>query len=294
MYAGLSPARALAIYSVITYMDTVAGVYFPEGGMHAVPRALAAAAAAHGVTVRYNTAVRAIEITGGRARAVLTTDGERVPADVVVVNADLPTAYRELLPPGYTPRRVKGIRYSPSAVVLHAGSARAYPDPVHHMIHFGQAWGRTFDEIIDRGEPMSDPSFLVTRPTVTDASLAPADRHVYYVLFPTPNLVTTRTDWRNYRDVVIETMEKNGYDNFRDSIECLHVMTPHDWADQGIAAGAPFAGAHTFRQTGPFRPPTLDRRIENLVFAGSNTQPGVGVPMVLVSGRLAAARITGA
>ncbi len=90
MYAGLSPARALAIYSVITYMDTVAGVFFPEGGIHAVPRALAAAAAAHGVTIRYNTGVRRLEVSGGRVRAVLTDTGERIPADAVVVNADLP------------------------------------------------------------------------------------------------------------------------------------------------------------------------------------------------------------
>jgi len=61
----------------------------------------------------------------------------------------------------------------------------------------------------------------------------------------------------------------------------------------GLAAGAPFAASHRFRQTGPFRTATLDRRIENLVFCGSNTQPGVGVPMVIVSGRLAADRITG-
>jgi phytoene desaturase len=71
------------------------------------------------------------------------------------------------------------------------------------------------------------------------------------------------------------------------------VVTPADWRAQGIAAGAPFAAAHTFGQTGPFRPPTLDHRIENLVFCGANTQPGVGVPMVLVSGRLAAARVVG-
>ena len=100
MYAGLAPAQALAIYSVITYMDCVAGVYFPEGGMHAVPRALAGAAAAHGVRLRYNTTVARIEVSGGRARAVITSDGERIPADVVVVNADLPVAMRDLLPPG--------------------------------------------------------------------------------------------------------------------------------------------------------------------------------------------------
>ncbi len=298
MYAGLAPAQALAIYSVITYMDCVAGVYFPEGGMHAVPRALAGAAAAHGVRLRYNTTVARIEVSGGRARAVITSDGERIPADVVVVNADLPVAMRDLLPPGYTPRRVRRLRYSPSAVVLHVGSATAYDDMAHHTIEFGRAWERTFDEIIEQGEVMSDPSFLLTSPTVTDSSLAPAGRHTYFALFPTPNLVTGRgIDWaRNrdrYREHIVDTIEDRGYEGFRDGIECQHVVTPLDWREQGIAAGAPFGAAHRFSQTGPFRPATLDRRVENLVYTGSNTQPGVGVPMVLVSGRLAAQRVTG-
>ena len=69
------------------------------------------------------------------------------------------------------------------------------------------------------------------------------------------------------------------------------MLTPVDWAARGMESGTPFAAAHTFGQTGPFRPPNLVG--ENLVFAGSGTVPGVGVPMVLVSGRLAAERILG-
>lgn len=268
--------------------------------MHAVPRALAGAAGAHGVTFRYNTTVTSIEVQGGRARAVHTADGDRIPADVVVVNADLPTAYRTLLPPGYTPRRVRRLRYSPSAVVLHAGANISYPDAAHHTINFGGRWDETFEELIDRGEPMTDPSFLVTLPTLTDPSLAPAGRHTYYALFPTPNLHSGPSAARlwddggaRYRDEIVETMQARGYPGFGAAIECEHVVTPADWQAQGLAAGAPFAAAHSFGQTGPFRASTLDRRVENLVFCGSNTQPGVGVPMVLVSGRLAAARVTG-
>jgi phytoene desaturase len=296
MYAGLAPAQALAIYAVITYMDCVQGVYFPEGGMHAVPRALAAAAEKHGVEFRYGTNVQSIEIRAGRARGVITSDGERIAADVVVVNADLPTAYDRLLPRRHRPRRLGRLRYSPSAVVLHAGSNTGFDDLQHHTIEFGAAWGQTFDEIIRRGEPMSDPSFLLTSPTTTDSSLAPAGRHTYYALFPAPN-TTGRVDWvaerDRYRDRVVEAVEKRGYPGFAAGIETEHLVTPADWQAAGLAAGAPFAAAHTFGQTGPFRPATLDRRIENLVFCGSNTQPGVGVPMVLVSGRLAAERVTG-
>jgi phytoene desaturase len=299
MYAGLAPAQALALYAVISYMDCVGGVYFPDGGMHALPRALAAAAAAHGVTFRLGTEVRRIEVSGGRARAVVTADGERIGADVVVVNADLPSAYEQLLPPGYRPRRARRLRYSPSAVVLLAGSSRHYPDLAHHTIDFGAAWNRTFDEIIRQGEPMTDPSFFLTNASRTDPSLAPAGRHTYYALFPTPNLDHPKPiDWatgaKGYRDHIVGTLERRGYDGFGDGIETERLITPASWLAQGIAAGAPFAAAHSFGQTGPFRLPTLDRRLENLVFCGSNTQPGVGVPMVLISGRLAAERVIGA
>ena len=84
-----------------------------------------------------------------------------------------------------------------------------------------------------------------------------------------------------------------GYTGFGNSIEVEHLTTPLDWQKQGMEAGAPFASAHTFFQTGPFRPKNLAKGYENIVFAGSGTQPGVGVPMVLISGRLAAERIVG-
>ncbi|WP_375475048.1 phytoene desaturase family protein [uncultured Jatrophihabitans sp.] len=297
MYAGLAPSQALAIYAVITYMDCVEGVYFPEGGMHAVPRALAGAAAKHGVEFRLDTQVTSVETANGRAHAVRTAAGERIAADVVVLNADLPTAYDELLPGVRAPGRVRRLRYSPSAVVLHAGSSAQFPDTAHHTIDFGAAWESTFDEIIDQGRVMSDPSFLLTTPTRTDSSLAPDGKHTYYALFPAPNtrgLVDWRADRGAYREHMLATLESRGYPGFADGIEVEHLVTPADWQAQGLAAGAPFAAAHNFAQTGPFRSPTLRRRgPENLVFCGSNAQPGVGVPMVLVSGRLAAERIAG-
>jgi phytoene desaturase len=296
MYAGLSPYSALAIYAVIAYMDSVAGVWFPRGGMHAVPRALAGAAEKHGVRFRYGTEVARVEVAGGRARAVHTTGGERVEADVVVLNPDLPVAYRDLLPPGVAPRRIGRLRYSPSCVVLHAGSTATYTKIAHHNIHFGRAWRRTFDEIIRDGRLMSDPSVLVTNPTRADPTLAPPGRQAYYVLAPTPNL-TAGIDWASigprYRDELVAVLEARGYAGFGAGIEVERLVTPADWAASGLAAGAPFAAAHTLGQTGPFRPPTLARGLDNVVFAGSGTQPGVGVPMVLLSGRLAAERITG-
>lgn len=298
MYAGVAPTQALAIYAVITYLDCVAGVYFPEGGMHAVPAALAGAGAKHGVDFRFGTRASRIEVADGRARAVHTEAGERIAADTVVVNADLPMAYRTLLPDDLTPRRVRRLRYSPSCAVLHVGSRASYSDIAHHTIEFGAAWEGTFREIIDQGRLMSDPSFLLTNPTRSDPALAPGGRHVYYALFPTPNLDHRPSiDWDRegprYREHMVNALASRGYAGFADAIEVERLVTPADWAQDGLAGGTPFGAAHSFAQTGPFRPPTLDRRIENLLFCGANSQPGVGVPMALVSGRLAAARVLG-
>ncbi|MSZ32739.1 MAG: phytoene desaturase, partial [Actinobacteria bacterium] len=117
-----------------------------------------------------------------------------------------------------------------------------------------------------------------------------------YILFPTPNL-TAGIDWKKigprYRDEMVKALEDRGYSDFGKNIEVEHLTTPLDWENQGMAQGAPFASAHTFFQTGPFRPRNLAKGYENIVFAGSGTQPGVGVPMVLISGRLAAERIVG-
>lgn len=292
MYAGLAPHQALACYLVIPYLDCVEGVYFPRGGVHALPRALAGAAEKHGVEIRYGTGAVRVETRADRAVAVHTDAGERLPADVVVLNPDLPAAY-ELLPGRPLRRR---LRFSPSCVVLHVGSSARYEQIAHHNLHFGRPWRRTFDELIRHGRLMSDPSLLVTNPTRTDPRLASAGRQTYYVLAPAPNLATGDLPWdsglgERYADELIRVLQERGYRDFGSGVEVRRVVTPMDWAAEGMVAGTPFAAAHTLRQTGPFRPGNLHPSLSNVVFAGSGTIPGVGVPMVLISGRLAAARI---
>ena len=294
LYAGVPPQQALAAYAVIAYMDTVAGVYFPRGGMRAVPEALAAAAADAGVEFRYSSSVSALERSGSRVTAVRTDSGERIACDAVVLTTELPLTY-ELL--GRTPRRPIKVRPAPSAVVVHVGCPAVGSTLVHHNISFGQKWAGTFDEIIREGTLMSDPSLLVTRPTAGDPSLAPAGRDLLYILAPSPNLAVGVVDWASegeaYAQQVVAKAAERLLPGLADDAEVLDIVTPADWARQGMAAGSPFALAHTFSQTGPFRPANTVRGIDNAVLAGGSTVPGVGVPTALLSGKLAAERITG-
>ncbi|MFI5510743.1 phytoene desaturase family protein [Mycobacterium sp. NPDC051804] len=294
LYAGVPPQRALAVYAVIAYMDTISGVFFPRGGVRALPDALAAAAADAGVQFRYGAAVSALERGGSQVTAVQTSTGERVPADAVVLTTELPETYRLL---GREPRRLSRLRPAPSAVVAHIGCQTVDPDVGHHTILFGEAWQETFKDIIDDGQVMADPSLLVTRPTAGDAGLAPAGRDLLYILAPAPNTAVGNVDWSAtgpaYTDSILRTV-RDRMPSLGVDAELLHVVDPSDWARQGMLAGTPFALAHTFGQTGPFRPANTVRGIDNAVLAGSSTVPGVGVPTAMMSGRLAADRITGA
>ncbi|REK86936.1 phytoene desaturase [Streptomyces inhibens] len=295
LYAGVPPARALAAYAVIAYMDTVAGVFFPRGGMHALPRAMADAAADAGADLRYGHPVTRLERAGGRITAVITPQ-DRIPCDAVVLTPDLPVTYRLL---GRRPSRPVRLRHSPSVVVLHAGTDRTWPILAHHTLTFGGAWRRTFDELTRTGRLMSDPSLLITRPTTTDPSLAPPGRHLHYILAPCPNTVVgpDAAAWADlgprYRDALLAELERRGLTGLGAAIEEQCLVTPLDWHGQGHAAGTPLSLAHTLAQTGPFRPRNLVAGTENAVLAGCGTTPGVGVPTVLLSGKLAAARITG-
>ena len=306
LYAGVPPQKALGAYAVIAYMDTIAGVSFPRGGMRQVGRALADAAVTAGAEIVYGRSVSGLEQRGGRVTAVRhrSSDGgsagpatERLACDAVVLTPDLPVVHRLL---DRTPRRIVPLRFSPSAVVLHAGVSRTRPDQAHHTISFGRAWESTFRAIVDDGLLMSDPSLLVTRPTATDPRLAPPGRDLMFVLAPCPNTAVGRIDWPRvgpaYADELLAVLESRGIglEGLAGEVEVSRLVTPADWAADGLAAGTPFSLAHTLAQTGPFRPRNLVAGLDNAVLAGCGTTPGVGIPPVLISGRLAAQRITGA
>jgi phytoene desaturase len=293
LYAGVAPRDALALYAVIAYMDTVAGVFVPDGGMYAMASGLSEAVAKAGVELRFGAPVtRILRDPQGAVDGVELAGGERLAADAVVCNVDLPVAYRTLLEGVDPPRAARRGRYSPSCLLWVAG-VRGVPAAgvAHHNIHFGRDWDGAFRAIIDAGVRMPDPSLLVTLHSLDDRALAPDGCSTVYALEPVPNL-DGRIDWTAERErAAAELRERVGAFGYPVDVITEVVYDPLDWEAMGLERGTPFGLAHTFGQTGPFRPRNVDRRVPGLVFAGSSTVPGVGVPMVLVSGKLAAARV---
>lgn len=308
LYAGMPPARALGVYGAIAHMDTSLGVYFPDGGMHRITEALAAALIEAGGSIHYNTEITGLEHSGSTITAATTAEGHRIPGDAFILTGDLPITDQLLArTPARIPRRAT--RWSPSAFILHGTIPQSvtglWDAQAHHTIDFGDAWDSTFEQLTARrgkGTVMSDPSLLITRPTLTSPAMvadgATGPRELLSVLAPAPNLVSAPLAWDalepSYQAELLGTLERRGYKGISEHFAVDHVDSPRTWAAQGMAAGTPFSAAHSFPQTGPFRRRNLVRGVDNVVLAGCGTTPGVGVPTTMISGRLAAQRITGA
>lgn len=308
LYAGMSPAKALGVYGAIAHMDTSLGVHFPVGGMATIAEAMADALTRNGATVHTDADVCALAVENGRATGVHTADGRFFAGDALVLTPDLPVVDRLLDRAGVTPKgRSRGYAVaSPSAVVFHGtvptDVTRMWPAQAHHTIDFGREWAETFERITAKpgwGRLMADPSLLITRPAVTDPDLHVVRDGVrtepVSVLAPCPNLTSAPLDWErlgvSYMHEIQEVLERRGYHGLSTAMVVDHLDTPQTWLEKGMLAGSPFSSAHLFRQTGPFRRRNMVRGLDNVVLAGSGTTPGVGVPTVLVSGRLAAERI---
>jgi phytoene desaturase len=292
LYVGLDPARAPGIYAVIAYMDTIGGVYIPRrGGMHAVPRALADVAVKAGAQLHYGTRAERVLASGPGVTGVRLAGGELLPASSVVVAGDLPAAQRDLLPPGAADWRLRRPRFAPSCLVAHFGVEHQRPGQAHHTLHLGPDWAGTFDALTRRGDvqPGPDPSLLVTAPS-HDPDAAPAGHATLSVLEPTANLRGGH-DWATMtprlRARLLGRLAQLGYGDLgRAPAEML--IDPPGWAARGHTAGTPFGLDHRVTQTAWFRPGHRAARVPGLYFAGAGTTPGIGVPMVLISGRLAA------
>lgn len=298
MYLGLSPYEALATYSLLQYTEMVSGVYFPMGGVYRAVETLAKIAQAHGVAFRYKSPVAKVLVDGQRATGVELADGERLDADIVVANADLPYVYKALLPRDEAiVRRLEGLKYTCSTLMFFWGVDKVYPQLEHHNVFLAGDYKASFDNIFDRHTLPDDISFYVHAPARTDPAAAPAGQDTLMVLVPVGHLSADREqDWAaitaRARANVLSRICDLGVTDLDDHLKFEVVYTPHTWKGlYNLDRGAAFGLSHNFTQVGYLRPQNRHRHYKNLYFVGSSTHPGTGLPMVLLSARLTTERI---
>jgi phytoene desaturase len=298
MYLGLSPFEAPAVYSLLPYTELAEdGLWFPEGGMYSLIEAMERLARELGVRFHLSSPVDGIVVAKGRARGV-RVNGDEIGADAVLVGADLPYAYRELLKGSadgdFRLRKREKLEYTASAFMLYLGIDRKLDHLLHHNFYLSGRYRENFEAIFRDHRLPDDPSFYAVIPSRTEPRMAPEGMESLFVLVPVPHL-SEQVDWERegpiFKDRVYELLEKRCRIS-RERVVFERVRTPLDWRDDyNLEEGAAFGIGHGILQVGYFRPPMVSKSVEGLYFVGASTRPGTGVPLVTIGARLVADRL---
>ena len=299
-YVGSSPDNSPAVLCSIAHMQTEDGIWYPIGGTRAVPEALVKLATELGVELRPGVGVSKVltNDTCTGVAGVETDDGERVDLAAIVSNADSVRTHRELID-GEAPRAVRKFdkrrKYEPacSGVVLYLGLSKAYDHLLHHDFVFSRDPHEEFDFIYNKGEPAPDPTCYLASTTRTEPATAPPGGDALYVLVHTPYL-RPHHDWKAmfpaYRQTILDKLKTTGKMPDLDSrIVYESALTPQDIHDRyHVLDGAIYGLASHGKFFGAFKPANRSPDLAGLYLAGGSAHPGPGMPMVLMSGWIAA------
>jgi phytoene desaturase len=294
VFLGGSPHNTPALYAMLSSADFTGGIWYPKGGMNQIIAALENLLKKYKVTIIKNHDVTRINTKNGRAEYILLDNGKKIYADVFIGACDLYHLETSLLKKvdrsydkQYWKKRTKAI----SAILLYIGINKKIKAN-HHTLFFNSDWDNHFDAIFNNKRPYNNPSFYVSIPSASDDSVAPRNATNMFVLVPTAaNLKISKNYYKKYAASILRILEKK-FGSFVDNLEVLKIYSPQDFnmdynAYQGTALGI----AHTLKQSIFLRPKTRSKKISNLYYVGQYTQPGIGVPMCLISAEIVSNQI---
>ncbi|MCB0108021.1 MAG: phytoene desaturase [Caldilineaceae bacterium] len=298
-YVGASPYLAPATLGVIADVELTGGVWYPRGGIYAIATALQRLATELGVEIRTSCAVKQIAVEAGAVCGVILADDTLLPTKRLIANVDATTVYTKLLPYSHATerrrRQLQAVECSCSGYVLLLGVEGESPQLAHHNIFFAPDYRREFADIFEHAVPPREPTIYVAITSKSDPADAPPGCENWFVLVNTPALAANgkdNFDWRHdeprYREQILERLASFGFD-IRQRIRHIAVRTPEDLATRTGAWRGALYGISSNQALNAFRRPhNRASAIRGLYFAGGTTHPGGGVPMVTLSGKVAA------
>jgi phytoene desaturase len=287
-YSGSSALHAPATLSCIPAIESTYGCWYPMGGMGALRDAFVRVAARSGVELRTGVDVARIDASTERVTGVTTSEGEVIPAGVVVADVDAAHLYGDLLPDAAAVRRVARAGRSTSAVVVLVAADGTTPGLAHHNVWFS-ADGRTELAALDAGRVAGDPTIYACVSAVTERSQAPEGAENWSLLVNVPSL--PRRVPRAYVHTVLGGLRRRGID-LPGRARWMEVITPADLEARDRSPGGAIYGTSSNGRRAAFLRPGNRGPRRGLYLVGGSTHPGGGLPLVTISARIVADLVT--
>jgi phytoene desaturase len=319
-YTGSDPRKAPAALAVIPWVEQTFGAWYLDGGLTTLGAAIADRAVERGARLRFGAEVTQITTSQGKVDGVLLADGGRIPADVVVANADAAEVYDRLLAPAVRRRarspwgviRGRMAAGSLSGFVMLLGLEGRTPGLTHHtvlfpgsrdagVVDYPNQYDAEFDAIFgQQPRPVPDPTLYIAAPD--DPSTRPDENsESWFVLVNAPRHGsgapgTGTVNWRepgladSYADNLMQLLADRGFD-ITSRIRMRALRTPADLAEQTRAPGGAIYGAPSHGPRAAFLRPANRSRLPGLFLVGGSAHPGGGLPLVTLSAQITAAVI---
>lgn len=295
LFLGATPENTPAMYSLMNYAEIALGTWYPMGGMHEIVKGMVSLAQEKGVNILCNQNVEKIEITGSKAKKVITQHTS-FEADVVVAGADYHHVDTQLLGEyrNYSDQYWDKRTLAPSSLLYYLGVNKRIPKLLHHNLFFDEDFKQHAHEIYTQPQWPSKPLFYVSAPSKTDPTVAPAGHENLFILIPVaPDLKDDDEATREYYfDLVMNRLEAYVGEEIRPHIVYKRTFAHSDFrADYNAFKGNAYGLANTLLQTAFLKPKLKNKKVANLFYTGQLTVPGPGVPPSLISGLVVAEEV---
>ena len=297
-YVGSSALQAPGYMNLMPIIQFDYGLWYVRGGMYELAKGLGKLMAEMDIPIHLNADVENIAKNGKTVTALNLTDGSSHPADIIVSNMEVVPAYQKLLnePQKFTDKLDRKFAPACSGIVLHLGTNKTFPQLAHHNFFYSENQHRHFETVFNKQEIPDDPTLYVVAPTRTDPSKAPDGGDNIKILPHIPPLREgsgiTHDDYVALKERCLDKMERCGIKGLRESIVVEDLLTPIDLEKMYRSNRGSIYGVVTdWKRNYGFKAPKTSTQYQNLYFTGGSTNPGGGMPMVVLSGQKCADRI---
>jgi phytoene desaturase len=295
-FLGRTPFDTSAVYTLLSYTEFMHDGYFNvEGGMYKIIEGIVNELKKENVTIIYNTEIKGFESQKNTLTALLDQNNKKWTADIFVINADAAVFRGTVFSrPGFSRADLDKKSWTMGPLTIYLGLKCKLPEVHHHNYYLGDNFREYSKKVFKNPDSLEKPYYYVNVVSKYNPDCAPEGSESLFFVCPVPDL-RFKPDWSD-RDEIVNSIISDfslriGKD-IRSEIVSRTVYTPADWQDQfNLHRGSGLGLSHDMNQIGGFRPKNYDERFRNTFYVGASTIPGTGLPMVIISSKLAVQRI---
>lgn len=290
-YNGSNPYKTPGIMGIIPHYEHNVGTFFPTSGMNSITTSLVKLAEDIGVKFVYNSTVNQILVDPANKQVIgISVNDKTIKSDLVFCNMDIYFTYHKLLPQLKAPKKILSQERSSSAIIFYWGIKKEFPELDLHNIFFSNNYKEEFACIFEKKTMFDDPTIYINISSKLAKDDAPLGTENWFVMVNAPSNIGQKWDelLRITKKNIISKINKQLNINLEDLIENEKILEPRSIESKTLSYQGSLYGTSSNSKFAAFlRHPNFKNTIKGLYFVGGSVHPGGGIPLCLLSAKIA-------